>query len=92
MRKEVEAVSKQAHKMPAGAGGSEAWANYVVSFYAKHAELVAETLAVSDTEARVYCARHKEAVLKDLRVLETWASIDEAVKIAQWALGAEVAA
>lgn len=84
LRKEVTAVQKMAVRH---AANGDAFAVAVTAFYADHATLVAQTLLMSEVEARQYCAGQASAALAGwLSAVETWKSPEYAAGLAAIAL------
>lgn len=85
LRKEVAAVQKAAVRH---ADNGDAFAATVAEFYAKHVQLVAETLKLSAPAAGEYCARQCGQVLAEdwLGALELWQTSAYAAGLAAIAL------
>lgn len=84
LRKEIAAVQKMAVRH---AADQDAFAGAVTEFYAKHAELVADTLQMASAEADGYCAGQSAQVLDNwIAALELWNSDHYAAGLAALAL------
>lgn len=90
IRKEVRAVSASAVKH---AGDSDAFAEAVTEFYAKHATLVAESLLMSEAQAKEYCASQAAQVLgaEGIKAMAGWSERMYAAGLVAWALESEAA-
>jgi HK97 family phage portal protein len=90
LRKEIAAVQKLAVRH---AADGDAFAVAVTEFYAKHVELVAETLQMAATEADRYCATQAAQVVNGdwISALEQWATDTYAAGLAALALEVEAA-
>jgi HK97 family phage portal protein len=85
LRKEVTAVQKMAVRY---ANDGEAFAVAVTEFYAKHVQLVSETLQMPEPQAREYCASQAGQALGVgwLQALDLWQSESYAAGLAALAL------
>jgi len=85
LRKEITAVEKQAVKL---AADQDLWAEWVTAFYDKHASLVAETLQMTEHDAREYCAGQAKQLLEvgGLAALANWGTETYARSLAALAL------
>ena len=82
-RKEIDACQRAARKF---AGDAAGWSAWVRSFYAKHAELVAERLALGADAARLYCDGQAEALIEGgLSAAEGWET-EAAARLVELAL------
>lgn len=90
LRKEIQAVQKLAVRY---AADGDAFAAAVTEFYAKHAELVAVTLQMSDREASGYCAGQAAQIVSGnwIAAVEQWGSDAYAAGVAAIALEGEAA-
>lgn len=88
IRKELASLQKAAVKT---ATNSDQWAIWVTEFYAKHAAIVADTLQVSQADAEVYCAGQAQQVIDGLAGCNEWESDAYVARVAEWALGEDVA-
>ncbi len=90
LRKEIAAVQKMAVR---AASDQDEFTDSVTTFYAKHADLVEQTLQISRAEADRYCAGQAHQVINGdwLSALEVWRSPDYATGLAALALEPEAA-
>lgn len=85
LRKEVAAVQKEAVRH---AADLDAFAAAVTEFYAKHAQLVADTLLMPLAAAQAYCAGQASQIVEGqwVAAVETWGTDAYAAGLAELAL------
>jgi HK97 family phage portal protein len=90
LRKEITAIQKAAVKF---AADQDAFVSYVTAFYLKHVELVMETLAVGEEDAKHYCWSQAQQIVNGDGIvsLDRWASEHYAAGLAALALEQEAA-